>query len=169
MKRERVMKTTQKIWAVLIPAALMIGSPLAVAQVNDFETIQLEQPEKVEKQSLASWHGKKVALRGRDVVSFSQDSGPVKGSKKFVAEWDNTQWRFSSEANRDAFKINPEKYIPEFGGWCPVALSQGELKVGRTNQFTRIEDKLYMNFNKRARERFATNPDDYILKAQVAW
>ena len=110
-----------------------------------------------------------MALRGRDVVSFHQDSGPVKGSKKYVAQWDDTKWYFSNEKNRDAFKTDPRKYIPEFGGYCPVALSKGKAKVGRTNQFTKVDDKLYLNYNSDLRGKFATKPDDYIVKAQINW
>ena len=166
---------------VLLPAIVLVMSPMAMAQVQSVEpvqtikqvqqveTIQLDSKEDVTEPRPASWHGKKVALRGRDVVSFSKDSGPVKGSKKFAAEWDNTKWYFANEQNRDAFKTDPSKYIPEFGGYCPVALSKGKAKIGRTNQFTRVDDKLYLNYNRRNQESFATKPNDYILRAQINW
>ena len=132
------MKITRKTQTLLFSAMLAFMSPIVVAQVQsaeqviEVEAIQLESKEDAKERRPASWHGKRVALRGRDVVSFSKDSGPVKGSKKFVAEWDNTKWYFANEKNRDAFKTDPKKYIPEFGGYCPVALSRGEVKVGRT-------------------------------------
>lgn len=169
------MPITHKTLKLLLPAMLIVVSPLAVAQVQSaeqaqsVETIELDSYTDVEDRRPASWHGKKVALRGRDVVSFREDSGPVKGSKKFMAEWDDTKWYFANEKNRDAFKIDPKKYIPEFGGYCPVALARGEAKIGRTNQFTRVDDKLYLNYNRRNQETFATKPSDYILRAQINW
>lgn len=181
------MKITRKTRQLSIAVMLMVVSPLAIAQVQTVEQVKaaevietVQQPQSAEslhpglqqnvkKRPPASWHGKKVALRGRDVVSFTNDSGPVKGSKKYVAEWDDTKWYFANEKNRDAFKTDPKKYIPEFGGYCPVALSRGKAKVGRTNQFTRVDDKLYLNYNRRNQEAFATKPDDYIVKAQVSW
>ena len=160
---------SRTILTILTPLALMAASPMVVAQDHNAEIIQTA-PEKVaESQHPASWHGKKVALRGRDVVSFSKDTGPVKGSKEYTAEWDDTKWYFSNEENRDLFKSDPKKYIPEFGGWCPVALSLGEFKVGKTNQFTRVDDKLYLNYNKKLQRQFSNNPEPYIVKAQVSW
>ena len=169
------MNITRKTQKFLLSAMVVLVSPIAVAQVQNIEQIQqveaipLDLQEDVKERRPASWHGKKVALRGRDVVSFRQDTGPVKGSKEFAAEWDDTKWYFANEKNRDAFKTDPKKYIPEFGGYCPVALSRNKAKIGRTNQFTRIDDKLYLNYNRRNQEAFATKPDDYILKAQLSW
>lgn len=164
------MKLTRKICAALLPAALITLSPNAFAQVETLETIHVAVPQKtVEKQYHASWHGQDVALRGRDVVSFSELGGPVAGSEEFVAEWDNSNWHFKSKENRDTFLADPERYAPEFGGYCPVALSRGEVKVGQTNQFTRVDEKLYLNYDKTAQEQFARNSDDYILKAQAKW
>jgi len=175
------MPIRRKAQKFLLPAMLIVMSPMAIAQVQSAEpvqkieqvqqldTAQLDLKEDVTERRPASWHGKKVALRGRDVVSFGKDSGPVKGSKKFVAEWDDTKWYFANEQNRDAFKTDPKKYIPEFGGYCPVALSKGKAKIGRTNQFTRVDDKLYLNYNRRNQEAFATKPNDYILRAQINW
>ena len=154
-------------------AILSVGTMIAMSSVV------LAQPETappVDKlmQDLArklptSWHGKRVAVRGRDVVATGTDKGLLKGSKKYAAEWDNTKWYFANEKNRDTFLKDPERYVPEFGGWCPVALSKGKAKVGRSNQFTRIDNKLYLNYNKRNRENFASTPEDYILRAQVNW
>lgn len=175
------MPIKRKAQKILLPAMLIVMSPMAIAQVQSVEpaqqveqlqqvdTIELASKEDVTERRPASWHGKKVALRGRDVVSFGEDTGPVKGSKKFATEWDDTKWYFANEQNRDAFKADPKKYIPEFGGYCPVALSQGKAKVGRTNQFTRVDDKLYLNYNRRNQAEFAAKPDDYILKAQISW
>ena len=172
------MKTSRKICAAFLPLGLIMVAPVALAQTTPpVETIQVAPADAIkaaehiyaEGKIAPSWRDKDVALRGRDVVSFSQETGPVKGKKKFAAEYDDTKWYFKTEENRDAFKANPEKYIPEFGGFCPVALGLGEVKVGRTNQFTRHDGKLYMNYNRKNRSKFVEDPERYILRAQVNW
>ncbi|MEP1230435.1 MAG: YHS domain-containing (seleno)protein [Litorimonas sp.] len=175
------MQITRKFLTVFVPATLMLVAPIAAAQVSPLETaetsqaleaattVQIGDEQTEQQQRPASWRGQKLALRGRDVVSFYKDSGPVKGSKEFIVDWDDTKWRFSSEENRDAFKANPEKYIPEFGGYCPVALAAGKAKIGRTNQYTKIDDKLYLNYNEANRRKFAGDPEDYALRAQISW
>lgn len=182
------MTLTKKLCGALFSITLIFAAPMAIAQVESSDTvdtvvkdpvetnrseavelIKSNQAQRSQPQLQASWYGKKKALRGRDVVSFHKDSGPVKGSKDYVVEWDNTKWYFSNEENRDAFKTDPKKYIPEFGGFCPVALSKGKAKVGRTNQFTKVDDKLYLNYNKGHKRDFTSDPDEYILRAQVNW
>ena len=115
----------------------------------------------------ASWQGQKVALRGRDVVSFHQSDTSLKGKKEYSAKWDSTTWRFASAQNRDLFLKNPERYTPEFGGYCPVALADNDAKVGLTRHYTVIDEKLYLNFNRQARKNFRETPKEYIVRAQL--
>ncbi len=171
------MKMTQKIASVLLPVGLMMSAPVVLAQaapaeviqVTPAKTIQLAEQTYTEGKIAPSWRDKKVAVRGRDVVSFTQDSGPVKGKKKYSAVYDDTKWYFKTKENRDTFKLNPEKYVPEFGGYCPVALASGDVKVGKTNQFTRHEGKTYLNFDRKSRGAFKVDPESYILKARATF
>lgn len=114
-----------------------------------------------------SWQGKEVALRGRDVVSYHQSNKSRKGSKKYIANWDDTTWRFSSAENRDLFVENPERYVPQFGGFCPVALSNNHAKVGLSKHYTVVDEKLYLNYNRQARQDFRKTPKEYIVRAQL--
>ena len=115
----------------------------------------------------ASWQGKKLAIKGRDVVSFHKDTGPVKGSKAIVVDWDNTKWRFASEENRDLFLKDPERYVPEFGGFCPVALADNNAKVGKSSHYTVRDEKLYLNYNRKTKSAFNESPDNFLLRAQL--
>ena len=117
----------------------------------------------------ASWQGQDVALEGYDVVSYFQAKAPLDGTSQYSAKWDNTTWHFSSEENRDLFAKNPERYVPEFGGYCPVSLSRNHAKVGLTNQYSVIDDKLYLNFNEQARKDFRDTPGEYIVRAELSF
>ena len=162
------MQMTRRLMITLSAAAVTL-SPAALTQADPLRPVDPVTRNLVNKLP-SSWDGKKVAVRGRDVVSEgTAKRGLAKGSKKYAAEWDNTKWYFANEKNRDLFLENPEKYVPEFGGYCPVALASGKAKIGRTNQFTRIDNKLYLNYNARNRENFASTPEDYIVRAQVNW
>ena len=171
------MRITQKIGGALLPISLIIASPAVFAQVAPAEVVQtvpaetlkLAEQTYTEGKIAPSWRDKKVAVRGRDIVSFTQDSGPVKGKKKYAADFDDTKWYFKTKENRDTFLKDPNKYVPEFGGYCPVALSTGEVKIGKTNQFTRHEGRTYMNYNRKNRETFSVDPESYILKARATF
>jgi len=130
------------------------------------EIIQTQTPI-VKTTRETSWNGKKVALRGRDVVSYHNNDKPLRGSRKIVVDYDNTKWRFSSEENRDLFLKDPKKYIPEFGGFCPVALADNNAKIGHTGQYTVRDEKLYFNYDRASKRAFNETPDNFLLRAQL--
>jgi len=141
-------------------------STVATGAIEQSEIITTNAPS-VKTTRAASWQGKKVALRGRDVVSFHTNAKPLKGSKEIVANWDNTKWRFSSEENRDLFLKDPKRYVPEFGGYCPVALASNNAKIGHVGQYTIRDEKLYLNYNRKTKSAFNKSPDNFLVRAQL--
>jgi YHS domain-containing protein len=67
-----------------------------------------------------------VAVSGYDPVAYFTDGKPVEGKKEFSTRWMNVEWRFASAQNRDLFVVNPEKYAPQYGGYCAWAVSQNK-------------------------------------------
>ena len=65
-----------------------------------------------------------VAIKGYDPVAYFTQSKPVPGSSAFTHQWMNSTWWFASAADRDEFARNPEKYAPQFGGYCAYGVSQ---------------------------------------------
>lgn len=157
---------------------IALGSP-ALAQTDALERVEADAPitletpstleakQETERMLPSSWYGEPFALNGQDVVSFRSEGGPVAGSEVFTADYDNTEWRFSSEENRDEFLRDPVKYVPEFGGYCPVGLARGELKVGTAEHFSLVGDKLYMNAHRRAEDQFSEDPTGFIAAAKL--
>ena len=66
-----------------------------------------------------------VAVKGADVVAYFTQKRSVIGKAQFSHRWKGRVWRFSSAAHLAAFKANPEKYAPQFGGYCAYAVSRG--------------------------------------------
>ena len=129
------------------------------------ETIQVT-PETLQTSRPAIWQGQELAIAGRDVVSLYGDK-PKEGKKKYVVEYDDTTWRFSSKKNRDLFKADPAKYVPEFGGFCPVALAGNHSKIGKSTHYNIVDDKLYLNFDTEAENAFKKRPNDFLVRAQI--
>ena len=144
-----------------------------IEQVETAEAVELvtevEAPAQIERNSdrQSAWYGKPYAIDGRDVVSYRSEAGPVEGSKAITAEYDNTQWRFSSEENRDEFLRDPSKYVPEFGGYCPSTLADGKWKVGSAKHFDIVDDKLYLSYDKKRSEVFRNDSTGYIAAAKI--
>lgn len=66
----------------------------------------------------------RVVLKGYDPVAYFTDSRPVQGSSKHAFDWDGERYHFSSAENRSRFAADPERYAPQFGGYCTGSMSR---------------------------------------------
>ncbi|MBV7259868.1 YHS domain-containing (seleno)protein [Erythrobacter crassostreae] len=111
-----------------------------------------------------------IAVGGFDTVSYFQGDGvPVKGDARFTVQYMDAEWRFSSQANADAFKENPAAYAPQFGGHCAWAMSRGSLAPGDPQVYKLVDGKLYLNVNKQVQSMWLKDIPGFIAKANVAW
>jgi YHS domain-containing protein len=88
-----------------------------------------------------------TAINGYDTVAYFTVGKPVKGLDSLVHEWNGAKWKFSSQAHLDLFKSNPEKYAPQYGGYCAYGVAQGSLVKVEPDQFTLRDGKLYLNYD----------------------
>ena len=84
---------------------------------------------------------------GYDVVSYFQQQ-VKKGNKQFTADFDGVKFQFSSEENLTLFKLNPKKYIPQYGRFCAYAIGKNgeKLSINRKTSENR-ERELYLFYN----------------------
>ena len=61
-----------------------------------------------------------VALDGYDPVAYFVAGAPTQGAADIAYTWRGARWQFASQANRDAFVADPERYAPQYGGYCSV-------------------------------------------------
>lgn len=110
-----------------------------------------------------------TAIKGYDTVAYFTEGRPVKGSEQYQHEWKDAVWQFSSAANLEKFKEDPEKYAPQFGGYCAYAVALGKTAGIDPSQFTVVEDKLYLNFNEDVQSKWLANRDDFIEQGHQNW
>lgn len=90
---------------------------------------------------------KGFAANGYDVVSYFSNEAKA-GDKAFIIKYDGVNYKFSSKENLNAFKNNPEKYVPQYGGYCAYAIALKSNKVSINPETYRIkDDKLYLFYN----------------------
>ena len=65
----------------------------------------------------------KAAVSGFDTVAFFTNAKPVNGSPFITAEHQGAIYEFASEEHQALFTANPEKYVPQFGGFCAFGVS----------------------------------------------
>lgn len=110
-----------------------------------------------------------TAIKGYDAVAYHTEQKPVKGRKKHAYEWMNAKWLFATEANRTAFAANPEKYAPQYGGYCAYAVSQGYTAGIDPEAFYLLGGKLYLNYSPDIQKQWLENRDQFIKDADKNW
>ena len=109
------------------------------------------------------------AIGGYDVVAYFKENLPVKGDEKYLVKYKEANWIFSSKANADLFKAMPEKYEPQYGGYCAFGCSRGYKAKTSYDAWTIVDGKLYLNYNTNVRETWNKDQQGYIKKADVNW
>lgn len=92
---------------------------------------------------------KGIAINGYDPVAYFTQNKAVKGSKDLAVSHQGVTYYFSSLTNKEAFKNNPSKYEPEYGGWCAYAMGKNGEKVSVDPEtFKILNGRLYLFYNK---------------------
>jgi YHS domain-containing protein len=109
------------------------------------------------------------ALRGYDPVAYFTDQKPVPGDPGISYTYQGADWYFATTAHRDAFKDNPAKYAPQYGGYCAFGASRGYKAPTEPDAFTIENGKLYLNYNQKVRTTWDKDRAGYIEKADANW
>ena len=114
--------------------------------------------------------GSNVAVSGYDTVSYFQGDGkPVLGNARIAVKHGGAVYHFSSRANADTFKANPERYAPQYGGHCAWAMSRGALAPGDPKLYKIHNGKLYLNFNTNVQQTWLGDVEGFVAKSDPAW
>lgn len=84
-----------------------------------------------------------LGAQGYDVVAFFQER-KSKGVEKYKVSYDGATYLFSNNDNKLVFEESPEKFVPQYGGYCSIAMSEGALVNPNPKSFLIQEGKLYL-------------------------
>lgn len=117
-----------------------------------------------------------VAIAGYDPVSYFQDK-PTIGLAEITVEHDGAVYQFANDQNRATFLADPEKYAPQYGGWCAVAISENKTFPINPQTYSIEDGKLYLFYNgehgntkpqwEEAREERRANADQYWQQSNL--
>lgn len=110
-----------------------------------------------------------AAIRGYDPVAYFTDEKPVKGNPAHTVTYQGATWHFASAANRDLFAADPAKYAPQYGGYCAWAVANNYTATTEPDAWSIKDGKLYLNFSKFVRARWALDKDGNIASADRNW
>ncbi|MDE0944464.1 MAG: YHS domain protein [Alphaproteobacteria bacterium] len=115
----------------------------------------------------SNWLGRAIA--GYDPVAYFTTGKPVEGDGEITATWKGAEWRFASAANRDLFVATPEKYAPQYGGYCAYAVAQNSTAKIDPTAWAIVNGKLYLNYSHDIQKTWVADQAAFILTADKNW
>jgi hypothetical protein len=110
-----------------------------------------------------------IAIRGYDPVAYFVESKPVKGLDEFNFNWKDATWKFSSSKNLELFKFDPEKFAPQYGGYCAYGTAEGHKAPTQPDAWTIVDSKLYLNYNPDVKTMWMNDQQKLIEAADKNW
>jgi YHS domain-containing protein len=110
-----------------------------------------------------------IAIKGYDTVSYFKTGKALKGNEEFTFKWHDKIWYFSTGENRDLFAENPEKYAPQYDGYCAWAMTEARKARTDPEVWEIVDGKLYLQCSQAAYEKWSRDIPGHIKKADKNW
>ena len=114
----------------------------------------------------------RLSISGYDPVAYFTDGKPVQGKAEFESVWRKLRWRFASGEHRDLFIKDPQRYAPQYDGYCAMGVSNEAAAHKDTvdpEAWTIVDGKLYLVHNTYWLEQWREKAAEYIKKADKDW
>ena len=115
-----------------------------------------------------------IALEGYSAVSYLDLGLAQKGVKEFKSEHKKINYYFTSAEQKSKFDQRPEKYLPQYGGFCAFGTYAGAKFRVDPNKFIVKDGKYYLflyNLELDAQQLWLNEKDHNTLvkKANMNW
>ena len=110
-----------------------------------------------------------IGLKGYDPVAYFINGAPTKASEHYSFAWKGVTYRFASAGNLEKFKADPEKYLPQYGGYCAYAMSLDRIADIDPSRWAIVNGKLYLNNGFVAEKLWSLNKNGNIVSADRNW
>jgi YHS domain-containing protein len=112
---------------------------------------------------------KHLMLFGQDVVSYFTENTHRLGKPEIKSVYKEVTFRFSKPEHKQLFDANPEKYIPQFGGYCANGIVYGIPWGGDADRWRIIDGKLYIFGGQGSMDGFMLDPAGNMKLANKYW
>jgi len=113
--------------------------------------------------------GRRIALSGYDPVAYFTDGRPEKGSNAFWFAFDDAVYLFRSAEHRAMFAADPERYAPQYDGFCAAGVSKGYKTEPDPEAWVIANGKLYVISLKERVPDFKRDTAVFVDKADANW
>jgi len=110
-----------------------------------------------------------AALHGYDVVSYFDSGKPEKGAAQHEFTYQGSKFLFATAAHRDRFAKDPEKFAPQFGGYCAYGTANDYKVPTQPDAFKVVDGKLYLNYDRKVLGIWSKDEPGNIARANENW
>lgn len=110
-----------------------------------------------------------LMLFGHDVVSYFTEGRHRPGVAAHKSVHKGVTFRFASAGHKALFDAAPEKYIPQFGGYCANGIVYGIPWGGDADAWRIIDGKLYIFGGAGSRDAFLLDVPANVALAERYW
>jgi hypothetical protein len=113
--------------------------------------------------------GRRVALSGYDPVAYFTEGAPTKGAEAFWFAFDDAVYLFQNAEHRTMFAADPERYAPQYSGFCAAGVSKGYKTEPDPEAWVIANGKLYVLQLKERVPDFKRDTAAFVDKANANW
>jgi YHS domain-containing protein len=110
-----------------------------------------------------------VALAGYDAVAYFTQNAALRGEVEHGVKWRGAMWYFVSDENLERFEMDPQSFVPQYGGFCAFSAAQGLKVAGDPTAFAVHGGKLYLVNSPGNLALWQKGIDAYVAKADALW
>lgn len=113
----------------------------------------------------------RLSISGYDPVAYFTDGKPVQGKTEFEYLWHRSRWRFASSDHRDLFMKGPDRYAPQYDGYCAMGVAQGQGHKSEVDPeaWAIVDGKLYLTFDRSWLDIWREDVSANIKQANENW
>jgi YHS domain-containing protein len=119
--------------------------------------------------AVADGDDKRVMLFGADVVSYFTEKAYRPGNPAIKTLYKGVTFRFSKPEHKALFDAAPEKYLPQYGGFCTNGIVYGIPWGGNADSWEMIGGKLYIFGGRGSRDGFFLDVPRNMALAEKYW
>lgn len=112
-----------------------------------------------------------LMLMGHDPVAYFTQNQAVPGNPAIQSEHMGVTWRFANPENQATFLRSPDKYMPQFGGFCSNGINYAVPwgAGGGPNTWRIYRGKLYVFGGQASRDQFEMETELNLQRAHHYW
>jgi hypothetical protein len=114
----------------------------------------------------------RLSISGYDPVAYFTDGKPVPGKSEFEYLWHRLRWRFASGEHRDLFVKDPDRYTPQYDGYCAMGVGANTADEAHKDTpdpeaWAIVDGKLYFTHNQYWLQVWRENAAEHIRQGRT--